>query len=389
MNKIILIDYACHPFSLDLANSLAKKNIFVTYFFSENINLTGAYYKKFRSKNLHLVPIKTKSFYKYNFLSRRNSEIEFANKIISFLKNNNSSKVILANVPIDPLYKIIRFCKNNQIDRYFWVQDIYYLAIKNFFQEKKFLYIFFGFFVFKYYKYLEIYCFQNSSANIVIDKNFLKFFPKQNIKSYVIENWVPLIKKKYIPKKKIFKILNLKKKFTFIYTGTLSYKHHFENLIKLAIANFDSYVLIFSNNKFIQEVKKLIKIKKIKNIKIFNPISYDKLHNYLNIADVGLVNLNNKSNNVCVPSKVLTYYLNSLPVLASMPLSNLASKNIIKFKTGLVSDPKLINLYLNNAKLLKENTRLRKKLALNSKAFAKQKFDILKIRSKFIKILEI
>ena len=389
MTKIFLIDYACHPFSLDLANSLAEKNVIVKYFFSENVNLTGSFYKKFRSKNLHLIPIKTKSFYKYNFLSRRNSEIEFANKIISFLKNNNSSKVILANVPIDPLYKIIRFCKNNQIDRYFWVQDIYYLAIKNFFQEKKFLYIFFGFFVFKYYKYLEIYCFQNSSANIVIDKNFLKFFPKQNIKSYVIENWVPLIKKKYIPKKKIFKILNLKKKFTFIYTGTLSYKHHFENLIKLAIANFDSYVLIFSNNKFIQEVKKLIKIKKIKNIKIFNPISYDKLHNYLNIADVGLVNLNNKSNNVCVPSKVLTYYLNSLPVLASMPLSNLASKNIIKFKTGLVSDPKLINLYLNNAKLLKENTRLRKKLALNSKAFAKQNFDILKIRRKFIKILEI
>ena len=389
MTKIFLIDYACHPFSLDLANSLAEKNVIVKYFFSENVNLTGSFYKKFRSKNLHLIPIKTKSFYKYNFLSRRNSEIEFANKIISFLKNNNPSKVILANVPIDPLYKIIRFCKNNQIDRYFWVQDIYYLAIKNFFQEKKFLYIFFGFFVFKYYKYLEIYCFQNSSANIVIDKNFLKFFPKQNIKSYVIENWVPLIKKKYIPKKKIFKILNLKKKFTFIYTGTLSYKHHFENLIKLAIANFDSYVLIFSNNKFIQEVKKLIKIKKIKNIKIFNPISYDKLHNYLNIADVGLVNLNNKSNNVCVPSKVLTYYLNSLPVLASMPLSNLASKNIIKFKTGLVSDPKLINLYLNNAKLLKENTRLRKKLALNSKAFAKQNFDILKIRRKFIKILEI
>ena len=147
--------------------------------------------------------------------------------------------------------------------------------------------------------------------------------------------------------------------------------------------------MIFSNNKFIQEVKKLIKIEKIKNIKIFNPISYDKLHNYLNIADVGLVNLNNESNNVCVPSKVLSYYLNSLPVLASMPLSNLASKNIIRFKTGLVSDPKSINLYLNNAKLLKDNIRLRKKLSLNSKIFAKRNFDITKIRKKFIKILEI
>ena len=69
-----------------------------------------------------------------------------------------------------------------------------------------------------------------------------------------MKNWVPLIKKIYAKEKKI-QNLNLKKKFIFIYTGTLSYKHHFENLIKLAIENSDSYVLIFSNNKFIQEVK--------------------------------------------------------------------------------------------------------------------------------------
>ena len=74
--------------------------------------------------------------------------------------------------------------------------------------------------------------------------------------------------------------------------------------------------MIFSNNKFIQKLKKIIKIKKIKNIKIFNPVPYEKLHNFLNIADVGLVNLNNEANNVCVPSKVLSYYLSSLPVLA-------------------------------------------------------------------------
>ena len=58
----------------------------------------------------------------------------------------------------------------------------------------------------------------------------------------------------------------------------------------------------------------------------FNPVPYNELHNYLSLADIGLVNLNKDSNNVCVPSKILSYYSNSLPVLASMPLSNLASK---------------------------------------------------------------
>ena len=390
MNKIVLIDYACHPFSLDLANSLANKKINITYFFSKNINLTGSYYKNFKSKYINFRPIKTKSFNKYNFLSRRSSEIEFATQIISFLKKNNYKKIILANIPIDSLYRIICFCNSNQIETYFWIQDIYYLAIKNFFKKNILLYIFFGFFISKFYEYLEKYCFKNSTQNIIIDDNFKKFFPKLDRKIYTIHNWVPLNKKeKNISKSIILNKLKIKKKFTFIYTGTLSYKHHFNNIIKLALANQDSQILIFSNNRFIKMIKKIINDKLIKNIKIFKPVPYNKLHNYLNIANVGLVNLNNDSNNVCVPSKVLTYYSNSLPVLGSMPLSNLASKNIKKYKTGLVCDPKSIKLYLKNAHILKNNKHLRNKLSLNCKNYALKKFDTIRICEIFLNILNI
>ena len=79
--------------------------------------------------------------------------------------------------------------------------------------------------------------------------NFKKFFPKIGRKIYTIHNWVPLNKiKKNISKSIILNKLKIKKKFTFIYTGTLSYKHHFNNIIKLALANQDSQILIFSNN---------------------------------------------------------------------------------------------------------------------------------------------
>ena len=390
MKKIILIDYACHPFSLDLANSLANKKINVIYFFSKNINLTGTFYKNFKSKYISFRPIKTKSFNKYNFLSRRSSEIEFSTHIISFLKKKNHQKIILANIPIDPLYKIIRFCNDNHINTYFWIQDIYYLAIKNFFKKNKFLYLFFGFFIYKFYEYLEKYCFKNSTQNIVIDNNFKKFFPKIDKKTYEIQNWAPLNnKKKTIPKHVILNKLKIKKKFTFIYTGTLSYKHHFNNIIKLASTNRDSQILIFSNSFFINIMEKIIKKNLINNIRIFKPVPYNELHNYLRIADIGLVNLNNDSNNVCVPSKVLTYYSNSLPVLASMPLSNLASKNINLYKTGLVSNPNSLTLYLKNAHTLRYNENLKKKLSLNCKIYANDKFDIIKIREKFLTILNI
>ena len=135
-------------------------------------------------------------------------------------------------------------------------------------------------------------------------------------------------------------------------------------------------------------MKKIIKNNLIDNIMFFNPVPYNELHNYLSLADIGLVNLNKDSNNVCVPSKILSYYSNSLPVLASMPLSNLASKNIRNFKTGLVSDPNSINNYLKNENILKKNNKLRKKISLNCKIYANKKFNIYKIQVLFKNIMK-
>jgi len=387
-SKLLLVDYSCHPFSLQLAKSFAKKNIRVFYVFSKNVNLTGKFYKNFKDKNLKMIPIKTKNFYKYNFLQRRSSEIEFTSSLIKISKKNKINKEILANVTIDPLYRFIKHCKKNNIKNFFWIQDIYNLAIKNVLRQNKLFYYTFGYLISSYYKYLENYCYLNSTKNIVIDKKFKNFFPKRK-HVYEIRNWVPNnLKKNLIKKETIYKKLNIKKKFTFIYTGTLSYKHHYQNILKLAKKNQDSQIIIFSNDKFILTMKKESKLKNINNIYFFKTISYDLLSSYIKIADVGLVNLTLKANNLCVPSKVLTYYSNNLPVLASMPNSNLASKNILKYKTGFVSNPSDIKKYLSNAKLIKENRRLRLKLSNNCKFYANKEFNIKRISKNFYNIID-
>jgi len=176
--NLFIIDYSCHPFSLDLANQFAKKKIQIKYFFSKNVNLTGNYYFFFKKK-FSIYPIDTGQIPKHNFIKRRFKEIEFAKKIIDHLKKNKPNKVLLANLPIDALYLIIKFCKKNKIQTYFWMQDIYYLAIKNFFKKNKFLYFFIGFFISKIYEYYEKFCYLNSSKNILITSNFLNFFPKK------------------------------------------------------------------------------------------------------------------------------------------------------------------------------------------------------------------
>ena len=100
------------------------------------------------------------------------------------------------------------------------------------------------------------------------------------------------------------------------------------------------------------------------------------------------MNLAQAANNLCVPSKVLTYYSNSLPVLGSMPISNLASRNIKKYKTGFVSNPNNIKQYLKSAKIIKNNKSLRVKFSKNCKYYAKKRFDIEKISSNFLNIIK-
>ena len=110
MMKILLVDYSCHPFSLQLAQSFSEKEIETFYAFSKNVNLTGNFYLNFQNPKLKILPIKTKKFYKHNFLKRRISEIEFGDKIIEILEEKKINKIILANIPIDPLYRIIKYC---------------------------------------------------------------------------------------------------------------------------------------------------------------------------------------------------------------------------------------------------------------------------------------
>ena len=386
LNNIFIVDYACHPFSLDLAYKFSKKNYSIKYFFSNKINLTKNFYK-FYKKDFSIFPIDVGEIPKHNFILRRYKEIRFGKEIIDKIIKYKPKKIILVNLPIDPLYRIIKFCKKRNIKTYFWIQDIYYLAIRNFFKKKKLLFFLIGYLISRIYEYYEKYCYLNSTKNILITKKFLNFFPYKK-KNYIKENWVPLadLKIKDFNKKVIVKLSN---SFNFIYTGTLSYKHQSDILLSLAEKFRDANIIILSNDKFAKELFLKAKKKSLKNFIIHKLVSYDELPTFLKNSDIGLVNLNQDSNNVCVPSKILTYYKYGLPILASMPLSNPASQNILKYKTGLVSNPNQIEQYLSNAFKLMNNTKLRKKFSKNGKDFAIKNFNIKKISKEFIKILEL
>ena len=128
--------------------------------------------------------------------------------------------------------------------------------------------------------------------------------------------------------------------------------------------------------------------KYLKNLRVYPFASYQELPKYLFFADVTLVNLKNNLSDVCVPSKILTYCTLSKPILASMPKINPASKIILNNRMGLVSNQNDNASYLNDARLLISNRKLRNKLSDNAFKYAKINFNINSIYKKFNEIIK-
>lgn len=381
--KIVIHDYSCHPFTLEVASYFAKKGHLVNYLFSKQINLTGTYYKEHKHKNLKFTPIiEKKKIKKFNLISRRFIEIEHGNISWKVIKNFQPQLIFFANLPIDPLYFLIKECKKSNFKTVFWVQDIYHLAIKNYFKKIPLI----GRLIYKHYQLIEKKCSILSDKNIFISSTFKKFFPINKFKNYTINNWIPLdVIKNYRADCAVEKKLKIESKFTFMYTGTISLKHQYENLILLAISFPDKNIIILSEGKFAEILKKSSKY--LKNLRVYPLVSYQELPKYLFYANVTLVNLKDEAADLCVPSKILTYCALSKPILASVPKNSPVNIMILNNNIGLTSIPTDNVSYLDNARLLSENKKLRNKFSHNALKFAKEKFNINFVYKKFDEII--
>ena len=135
--KILVNDYSGHPFPFELSQNLSKKyktiHSYAHYFETPKANFKN----NSQNKNLKIVPIKiNKQFKKDNFFSRRANDIFYGKKIIDLIKAENPTLIVCAQVPLDPLIKIMIFCKKNNIKIIFWIQDIYSEAISKILNKK-------------------------------------------------------------------------------------------------------------------------------------------------------------------------------------------------------------------------------------------------------------
>jgi len=386
MKKIVIHDYAGHPFTFAFSKILAKKYK-VYYLFFANDPGPKSDLNKGKNKNLSVLGIgKAISYNKDNFFLRFFKDIQYGIEVKKKINAIKPDIVISANCPTFAQQSILSATKENNSKFIMWIQDFYSIAVHQTLKKK---FSFFSYFISFLFTILEKKQTTLSDHLITISKDFNRTLLKWGIdkkKITFIPNWGNLDQIKVEKKDPNFLKKNKlrKDKIRIVYSGTLALKHNPDLIVKIAKKNLDMELLItaggsgFDNLKKRKDLPLNIKLLPLQPFKIFNK--------FLNSADLFLAMLNKEASSFSVPSKILNYLCVGKPIILSAPLANLSSKVISDAKAGKTFDPLDFDRLNNFIKLLKKNKRLRLQMARSGRLYAKNNFDLKKISIKFVNI---
>lgn len=384
MQKIIIHDYAGHPFQLELSKQLSNKfNVY--HFYYQNDYGPKANFKNDNKDRLNIKGIgKTISYNKNKFIDRFFKDLEYGKEVSRYISEIKPDVVISGNCPTLAQEYIVKTCQKNNSKCIIWVQDFYSHAVKLLLKKKL---SFFSFPISFLFEYLEKKQLQKANKLIIISNDWEQKLLSWNInneKIKYIPNWGDIKNIEYLEKKpNSFLDENFldKDKFRIIYTGTLALKHNPQIITDIAAKNKNIEVVVIGAGTGFQKLDKMKYIPS--NIRLLPLQPFEKMNHILNSADALLAILNEEASKFSVPSKILNYLCAGKPIILSAPKDNLSTKIINESKSGKSFEPNDLDGINNFLRILLNDKDLKKKYSLNAREYALRNFNIEKISAQF------
>ena len=392
--RIVVHDYAGHPFQVQLSRWLARRGHVVRHlYFGSNWTPKGPLVKRsedpvnFAVAGIYLA----ESFKKYSLCKRRFQEIEYGALLADEIDKFCPQVVISANTPLDTQKIILNKCQTLNIKFICWVQDITGVATYKILKRKVPI---LGRFIGHYYMRLERQLLNRSDAIVVITEDFLPLLRSWNVKEakvHTIQNWAPLDEIKILPKSNSWSHEHsLADKFCILYSGTLGFKHNPDLLLRLAVHFKDSKnirIVVVSEGLGAEWLKNERDKLGLNNLILIAFQPFAQLSHVLASADILVAILEADAGVFSVPSKVLTYMCAGRPMVLAVPKENLAAKIISRNHAGLVVDPGDVSAFISAVETLASDGSLPETLSHNALSYARNTFDIERIGSQFEKVI--
>lgn len=389
--KIVVHDYAGHPFQLDLSRELALKGHEVVHIYT---SASGGPKASFISnENLQIIDIQTEKIQKNNFFKRMLQEKEYGKKLIKVISQLEPDVVISSNTPLDAQIRLVRYCNQHSIFFAFWLQDIISIAMRSILTKRI---GFFGKTIAGFYSNIEKKALRKSDHVITIANEFNSIIVDWGIAENnitTIPNWAPIEQLPVVNKKNDFSVRHqIESKFVVLYSGTMGMKHnpaHISGLADKFAEHEDVIFLIVSEGPGMNYLKEEKKKKGLRNLKLLSFQPFEELPLVLGSSDCMLTLLEPDAGIFSVPSKVWSSYCAARPSILVMSENNLAAKITSKINAGFVIDSeKPVDLMYKKINQLINDKQLREKMGNEARKYAEQNFYISDISKKFLSIFE-
>jgi colanic acid biosynthesis glycosyl transferase WcaI len=394
--KILVNDYAGHPFQIDLSRNLAAKGYNILHVYCSSVQSPRGNIEKEPndSPNFNVLGLKlSKQINKGAFFERRRLEVEYGNSLVREIERFLPDVLIVSNTPIDAQSIIWKKCEQKNIPIVYWLQDIQSIAIKKIIGSKMPI---IGRFLAKYYFEKEKSQLLKSRHIVSISEGFNDVLQSWGIRkesiSY-IPNWAPINEIPVVYKDNDWSNrYGLSNKKVVLYSGTLGFKHNPDLIRKLSVIlqKLENAILVVISEGIGQEyLKKQKEQLNLENLLLLPFQDFKEMSQVMASADVLIAILEKDAGVFSVPSKILTYLCSQRPIVLSVPFDNLSSEIVKGANAGVVVDPDKEELFIEEVIKLLNDESQKKLLGENGRFFAENNFKIERIVSKFEKVIEI
>ncbi|TCJ30172.1 glycosyltransferase family 4 protein [Nocardioides jejuensis] len=327
--KVLVHDYAGHPFQVELSRELAARGHAVTHSYCAAYASGKGQLQAEPGETIRFEAIgEGRSIAKMDFGRRLVQELQLGVELVRQVRRLRPDVVMCSNVPIPTLVVLAFALMVLRRPWVLWHQDVQAVAIQSFAGKKL------GRSMAVAGRLIglgEKWCSRRAAAIVVITDAFVDVHREWGTadKVTVIPNWAPLDEIGPVDRDNAWaREQGVDKVATLLYSGTLGLKHNPELLPRLAKAVQDAGTavrLVVVNEGPAASVvsDEAARLGVPLTLLPFQP--YERLSEVLGSGDVLVVLLEKEAGAFSVPSKTLSYLCAGRPILGLMPAENLAA----------------------------------------------------------------
>jgi colanic acid biosynthesis glycosyl transferase WcaI len=380
--RIVICDYAGHPFQVELSRCLARRGHPVLHLYFADLQAPKGALSALPgdSPNFHIEGIRTgASFDKRRFVQRRFLETKVGQLMVKRAGAFAPDVLVSCNMPLDAEKKLQKACAARGVPFVFWLQDIISKATHHFLSEKL---GFVGQAIGRHYMQLEARLLRSSEAIVAISDKFLAPLEQWGVdtaKVRVVPNWAPLSEIRPVEKDNAWaRRHGLSDKLVALYSGTLGLKHDPALLLGLARAGapLGLEVVVVSEGVAAEWLARRKVEEGVRNLTLLPFQPMELYSEVLGASDILLAMIGREAAGFSVPSKILSYLAAGRPVVASIAADNDAAVAIHAAQAGIVVEPGEDAAFYEGVLRLTADPDQRRQLGRNARVFAEGRFDV-------------